>query len=103
MLVTFAIIRSAHPWRPIAHCPGRFVLSMNEFDGSPETLADSQVATASFQSEHAADPVAVVTLEGGGLISYRKPDCRYLHTLNSPQGFARKLKQLGIIVPLPDA
>ena len=83
----------------MAHCPGRFVLSMNEFDGSPETLAGSQVATASFQSEHAADPVAVVTLEGGGLISYRKPDGRYLHTLNSPQGFARKLKQLGIILP----
>ena len=97
MPATFAMIRSAHPWRPIAHCPGRFVLSMSEFDGPPEALVGS--AAAAFESEHAADPVAIVTLDRGGLISYQKPDGRYLHTLNSPEGFARKLKQLGIVVP----
>ena len=70
---------------------------MSEFDGPPEALAGSAVATASFASEHAADPVAVVALDCGGLISYRKPDGRYLHVLNSPEGFARKLKQLGIV------
>jgi hypothetical protein len=44
----------------------------------------------------AKDPVIVASLEDGGLISYRKPDGTYVHTLNSREGFARKLRQLGI-------
>jgi hypothetical protein len=39
--------------------------------------------------------------DGGGLISYARGDGSYLHTLNTPDGFARKLRQLGIPVPPP--
>ena len=44
----------------------------------------------------ARDPVLVAVFADGGLISYRKPDGMYLHTLNSNEGFERKLQQLGI-------
>ena len=93
---TFEAIRKAHPWRLIPHCPGRFVLPPAEFDGPPETLTGSTARPLHFENEKAADPIIVVDLDGGGLICYRKPDGRYLHTLNSPEGFDRKLKQLGI-------
>jgi hypothetical protein len=44
----------------------------------------------------AKDPVIVAPLADGGLISYRKADGTYVHTLNSREGFERKLRQLGI-------
>jgi hypothetical protein len=44
----------------------------------------------------ARDPVLVVELEGGGLISYLREDGALIHTLNSSDGFRRKLRQLGV-------
>ena len=44
----------------------------------------------------AKDPVIVTPFEDGGLISYRKADGMFLHTLNTREGFERKLRQLGI-------
>ena len=54
-------------------------------------------ATGSAQASGTAkDTVIVTSFEDGGLISYRKPDGTYLHTLNTREGFERKLRQLGI-------
>ena len=51
-------------------------------------------------SEHvtlmAKDPVIVTPFDDGGLISYRKADGLFLHTLNTREGLERKLRQLGI-------
>ncbi len=51
-------------------------------------------------SEHvsaaAKDPVIVTPFEDGGLISYRKADGMFLHTLKTREGFERKLRQIGI-------
>jgi 2-polyprenyl-3-methyl-5-hydroxy-6-metoxy-1,4-benzoquinol methylase len=47
--------------------------------------------------------VYVVVLDGGGLISYRHADGRFVHTLNTPEGFGRKLDQLGIRLEAPAA
>ena len=44
----------------------------------------------------AKDPVIVTAFEDGGLISYRKADGMFLHTLNTREGFERKLRELGI-------
>ncbi|MDQ3746427.1 MAG: hypothetical protein M3444_18800 [Acidobacteriota bacterium] len=49
-----------------------------------------------FRVEGARDPVVAGRFEGGGLISYRKGGGTYLHTLNTEEGFERKLAQLGI-------
>jgi hypothetical protein len=44
----------------------------------------------------ARDIVVVTPLRRGGLISYRREDGSWLHTLNTEEGFARKLAQLGL-------
>ncbi|MDP3176533.1 MAG: hypothetical protein Q8M76_01435 [Spirochaetaceae bacterium] len=42
----------------------------------------------------APDPVIAARIENGGLISFRKDDGTYLHTLNTVAGFERKLGRL---------
>ena len=49
-----------------------------------------------FHVSAAKDAVLVVRLIDGGLISYKRSDGSYLHTLNTAEGFARKLTKLGI-------
>lgn len=84
-------------WRAIRNCPGRFALSMELHSGSPEQLAPGYEARE-YCVDGAREPVAVVSFSDGGLISYRKADGRYLHTLNTEDGFTRKLGELGIPV-----
>ena len=93
--VSFADLFTRWPWRPIPNCPGRFVLSPREFAGPPNDLAVDTTGSREFQTQ-APDPVVVTPFEEGGLISYRKPDGGFLHTLNTAEGFRRKLEQLGI-------
>lgn len=45
-------------------------------------------------SSAARDFVIVTVLEDGGLISFKRSDGTYLHTLNTPDGFARKRAEL---------
>ena len=94
-VTTFFQLREEWPWRPIPNCPGRFVLSTGPSRVAPESLAPDEAPT-----EHrvtaAPDPVVVTRFADGGLISYRKPDGTYLHTLNTRDGLRRKLAQLGI-------
>ena len=79
--------------RPIAGCPGRWVLD------NPAPDLDNYVVTAGtrFESEAARDPVWLTRLmPQGALLSYERPDGTYLHTLNTHLGLARKCSQLGI-------
>lgn len=82
-------------WSPIRGCPGRLVL-----DGlsarSVEDLVRVPGPLPERVSARARDPVVIAQLPDGGVISYRKPDGRYLHTLATPEAFARKVRQLGI-------
>ncbi len=92
---TVASFLAAGDWRPIPNCPGRYLFNGV---GNP-TLADligPHADVGIFHTSRAADPVHVVVLPGGGLISYAKPGGRFVHTLNTAEGFARKLEQLGI-------
>lgn len=97
--MTFDALKSRWRWHPIAHCPGRFVLADAEPPLSFGELVGPGIRVCEYRVERAPDPVAVVALADGGLISYRKRDGRYLHTLNTAEGFARKLAQLGIAPP----
>jgi hypothetical protein len=95
--MTFEEIMSRWPWRPIPNCAGRFMLSSGR-----SSLAPSEIVFASIGAitEHVVpatpDPVVVAEFEDGGLISYRKPDGSFIHTL---EGLDRKLRQLGIRMP----
>lgn len=66
----------------------------------PVATAPEDIVPGATGSEHACgiakDPVIVTPFEDGGLISYRKADGMFLHTLNTRDGFERKLHQLGI-------
>ncbi len=94
--LTFGEIFRLHRWRPIPGCPGRFVLTGGPTLLTAEELAGSTESARIHRPESARDPVAVLFVEGGGLISYRKADGRWLHTLCDPEGFIRKLERLGI-------
>ncbi len=96
MAMTFADIASRWPWRPIPHCPGRFILAAGLSRLSPSELALGHPDVTEHLVPTAKDPVLVARFDDGGLISYRKAGGMYLHTLNSQDGFERKLQQLGI-------
>ena len=82
------------PWKPIRGCPGRLVHD-GLSDRPVEELAGLPAPPQVRSSAVAPDPVMIVQLADGGLISYRKSDGRYLHTLATPEAFLRKLRQLG--------
>jgi len=56
-----------------------------------------------FSSGAAKDTVLVVQLDDGGLISYARADGSVVHTLNTVEGFGRKLAQLGIMLAMNNA
>jgi len=92
----YASIAALGSWRPIAHCPGRSIWT-GAADVPPGDLVGIASTVRIFRVASAPDPVHVVAFDdGGGLISYEKADGRFVHTLNTPDGFARKLSQLGI-------
>jgi len=82
-------------WRPMRGCPGRSIWTGDD-RLTPADLAGTGASVHILHSRTAPDPVHVVRLEAGGLISYAKADGRFVHTLNTPEGFARKLTQLGV-------
>ena len=84
-----------HDWKPIPNCPGRYVLSAKSIV-PPEQLLGTGARVRTFRVSAARDPVLVARLDEGGLISYRRADNSYVHTLNTEQGFDRKLSNLGI-------
>lgn len=94
--MSFDELRERWAWKPIANCPGRYVLTGADTHLSPGELLGSEVKIQEFQTRHARDTVLLVVCEGGGLISYRRPDGTYCHTLNTNEGFARKIDQLGL-------
>lgn len=96
--MTFDTLAAQWSWRPIRNCPGRYALGGAAPDLTVEALAGADAEVHEFSVKTARDTVVVVPLDRGGLISYRRADGTYLHTLNDPEGFARKLAQLGVSV-----
>jgi hypothetical protein len=94
--VTFDFLRTQWSWKPIRNCPGRYKLVNVPPDLPIEALVGTDADMTEFSVETASDRVAVVRLDRGGVISYKRPNGTYVHTLNDPDGFARKLLQLGI-------
>jgi hypothetical protein len=92
----FQTLFGARTWTPICNCPGRFGLAEGPVADSPESLAPG-ADVREYRVQSAKDVVVVASFpSGGGLISYKRRDGRYVHTLNTPQGFMRKLAQLEI-------
>ena len=95
---SFDQLFKAHDWRPIRNCPGRYVLRGNGSHSSSSDLLSDACDFSEHSVAAAKDIVLVLKLkDGSGLISYRRADGSLLHTLNTPEGFRRKLLQLGIV------
>lgn len=94
--VCFDELKARWIWRPIVNCPGRFVL-VNEDRSLPLTMLVPEIDEAtSHDVDGLRDKVVVLPVDGGGLISYVRRNGTVLHTLNTDDGFIRKLTQLGI-------
>jgi hypothetical protein len=94
--MSFDQLKLGWDWWPIQNCPGRYILRGTQRDLSPRDLVGEEVEVSAYRVEAAKDTVLVARLDKGGLISYKKPDGSFVHTLNTPAGFERKLLQLGI-------
>ena len=100
MKMTYAELYERFSWRPIPHCPGRYVLPQRfARELRLEDLTGNACETGDYEVSAARDVVIVTALDEGGLISYKRADGSLLHTLNTPEGFQRKLGQLGIDFP----
>ena len=95
-MITFNQLANRWELRPIRNCPGRFIIHTAAAELTPQELIGSEAAVQTFRVTAARDTVLVARLEGGGLISYRRADGKHLHTLNTDEGFERKLVDLGI-------
>jgi len=99
-LLAFDDVRARFEVTPIRGCPGRFIIH-GAATRPPRSIAGDTAAARRYL-ERAPDPVLVVPLQGGGVISYDKGDGTYVHTLCDADGFARKLDQLGIPAAEPE-
>lgn len=95
-MITFDELMGRWNWRPIRNCPGRYVLSNASDNLRPEQLLGADVEVTPFQPARARDTVLVARLDKGGLITYKRAEGTYLHTLNTSEGMERKLRDLGI-------
>lgn len=81
---------------PIPHCPGRYVLRGVDSSKGPTSVVEAPGDITEHLVPKARDRVVVTRLQAGGLISYARADGSWLHTANTPEGFRRKLADLGI-------
>jgi hypothetical protein len=94
--MTFDRVAARGDWKPIPNCPGRFVLAGGPTARSPIELLGTDALLSEHRVPAARDLVIVAPLDRGGLISYQRANGMFVHTLNTPEGFARKLAQLAI-------
>ena len=95
-MVTFDELMTKWNWKPIRGCPGRYILNAATMDLLPADLVGPDAEVNTFQVAAARDTVVVARLDNCGMISYQRTDGTYLHTLNTAEGFERKLLDLGI-------
>lgn len=69
---------------------------------SLEEILGPDARIREFRADAARDTVLVASLDKGGMISYKRADGSFLHTLNTEEGFERKLRQLGIDLTIAD-
>src|SRR5215216_1658939 len=94
--MSFDDLMSRWNWKPIRNCPGRFVLDDASYSLSLAELLGENIEASEFSVDAAKDAVLVVRINQGGIISYKRENGTFIHTLNTAEGFERKLRQLGI-------
>lgn len=95
-MVTFDQLLSLWTWEQIPNCPGRYRLRGGASALKVQDLLGFEVELQTFVVARARDVVVVARAADFGIISYKRSDGSYIHTLNTPSGFERKLLSLGI-------
>lgn len=95
-MITFDELATKWDLSIIRNCPGRFIIRTAAPGLSLEDLIGPDTEIKTFNIAAARDRVLVARIVGGGVISYSRADGTYLHTLNTVEGFQRKLLDLGI-------
>lgn len=96
-MMTFEFYQKKFTLMPIRNCPGRFIITGISKTTSISDLVENDLKSQIFSVPVARDRVVVTPFsDGSGLISYMRENGTWLHTLNSSEGFSRKLSQLGI-------
>jgi len=97
-MITFDQLANRWKLRPIRNCPGRFIIQSLPADMTLREMLGSETEIQTFKVSSAKDTVLVAQVAGGGMISYQRADGTHLHTLNTADGFERKLHDLGIAI-----
>ncbi len=93
--LTFQSLWENWTWRQLRGCPGRFVLvTSGRRIPLTDLVGDAEVRR--HRTPGARDPVLVAVFEDGGIIAYERADGSCVVTLNTADGLARKLRQLGL-------
>lgn len=96
---TVASLTARYGARPIRGCPGRAVLRV-ESSVRLRDLLDPTLPIHSYDElPSARDAVHVARLADGGVVSFRRPDGSWVHTVNTPEGFRRRLARFGLAEP----
>jgi hypothetical protein len=95
-MITFDDLATKWDLSTIRNCPGRFIIRTPPAGISLEDLLGPDAEIQTFNIAAARDRVLIARIAGGGVISYSRADGTYLHTLNTVEGFERKLSDLGI-------
>ncbi|QDU90949.1 hypothetical protein Pla175_43630 [Pirellulimonas nuda] len=95
-MVTFDQLMAMWAWDAIPNCPGRFKLSGGPTALLVSDLVGCDVELRTYSAPPARDTIFVAVLGDFGIISYRRADGLFVHTLNTPAGLQRKLLSLGI-------
>lgn len=96
-MVTFDQLMSMWTWDAIPNCPGRYKLSGGASALLVQDLLGFEVELYIYSVPTARDTVIVATLSNFGIISYKRADGLFVHTLNNSSGLERKLLSLGIM------
>lgn len=97
--MTVAELLQKWSWEEMSGSPGRFRFAEPSAAPGVEELLGPDVARREMPSAASEDAIVLAELEDGGLISYRRANGTWLHTLNTRSRFRRKLWELGIEKP----
>lgn len=96
-MVTFDQLMSMWTWDAIPNCPGRYKLNGGTSALLIRDLLGFDVELETYSLPTARDTVIVAVLSDFGIISYKRADGLFVHTLNTLSGLERKLLSLGIM------
>ena len=94
--MSVAELLQSRTWEEMSGSPGRFRLAEPGAQPGVEELLGPGIARRELPSADSPDVIVLAEFDDGGLISYRRANGTWLHTLNTRTPFRRKLWELGI-------